>query len=299
MSTSPSSPAATQPNLPPPTAKMPNETVRALVTLFILFHLFGVALALTWNPNAPALLSPPVVDIDSPNDSKLFLALKSTPVLAQYMYALCLDTPHDYWLSYGDSTDDDHTVDLTLTYPDGHTEARQFPPADSHGEQRLRYKALVRTLAMQFYEDAPDKTLLTKISENLLEQNGAKEVRVQIRRHQPLSMEEARADDPGLHDPNNARTFANVYAGDITLNSLGQGEVHDLGEAKRDVAPVTGPRGRSRLQNPPAGDSSSTDTPPGPPGGKSGSSSTNTNRKLPLPLNGDGNDLTLPPEKPN
>jgi hypothetical protein len=310
MSTYSSSPSVTNPGLGslPPGTKMPSETVRALVTLFLLFHLFGIALALTWNPNTLALLSPPVVDIDSPNDSKLFTALKSTPVLSQYMYALWLDTPHDYWLTYGDLTDADHTLDLLLTFPDGHTEKRQFPPADAHGEERERYKALVRNLAVPFYSDSPDKTLLTNIGATLLQNADAKEVRVDITRHDPLSMEDARADDPGLHDPNNKRKFVPLYAGTITLNSLGQAEVHDLGEAARDVAPVTGPRGRSRVQSPPAtnpknstapGQDDSDDDAPPPPSGPAKttqSSANSTRRSLVTPLNGDLN-FDMPPEK--
>src|SRR5262245_32810884 len=84
----------------PSDAKMPNETVRAIVSLWLLFHLFGIGLALTTNPNALALPSSPIVD--SPFNSKLLVAIRSTPVLAQYMYALWLDVPHDYWLTYGD-----------------------------------------------------------------------------------------------------------------------------------------------------------------------------------------------------
>ena len=35
----------------PAVGKMPGETVRALVSLWLLFHLFGVVLALSNNPN--------------------------------------------------------------------------------------------------------------------------------------------------------------------------------------------------------------------------------------------------------
>jgi hypothetical protein len=233
----------------PPAGKMPNETVRALVTLWLLFHLFGICLALAINPNALALPSSPIVD--SPYSSKLVAALKSTPVLSQYMYALWLDLPHDYWLTYGDFTDADHIVQLDLVFPDGHKEQRQFPPQDRFGEQRERYNALARLLAVQFYGDAPDKSLLASIGHDLLQQSGASEVQVQIRRHSPLNIDDAAASDPGQHDPNNARTFTTIYTGSVTLNSLGQGEVHDSGQAARDVAPVTGPRSVRPRNQPP------------------------------------------------
>jgi hypothetical protein len=260
MSTAVSSAAATNaPNMPD--AKMPGETVRALVTLWLLFHLFGIVLALTWNPNTMALLSPPAMDVDFPNDSKLLTALKSTPVLSQYMYALWLDWPHDYWLTYGDATDADHTLDITLVYPDGHKQQMQLPPADARGEQRERYKALVHLLATTFYSDSPDKTLLASIGADLLQHTHASEAQIQIRRHTPLSMDDAAASDPGQHDPNNPRTFATVYTGTVTLNSLGKGEVHDQGQLPRDVAPVTGPRSTNRNRNQNQG----TETAPSPP----------------------------------
>lgn len=235
----------------PAGAKIPNETLRAIVSLWLLFHLFGIGLALTTNPNALALPSSPIVD--SPFNSKLLTAIRSTPILSQYMYALWLDLPHDRWLTYGDFTDADHTIDLDLVFPDGSKQQWQLPPKDCHGEQRERYNIFARQLAVQFYSDAPDKTLLARIGQDLLKETGAQEVQVQIRRHMPLNIDDAAASDPGQHDPNNPRTYTTIYTGSVTLNSLGKGEVHDLGQEARDVAPVTGPRpgtGRNRTPAP-------------------------------------------------
>jgi hypothetical protein len=240
-----------------PAGKMPGETVRALVTLWLLFHLFGVALALTINQNVSVLPSSPTIS-ELPT-SKLIAAVKSTPILSQYMYALWLDSPHNYWLTYGDLADADHSVEMDLIFPDGHKEQSQFPPADSWGEQRERYKMLARRLAMPVYMESTDNFLLAKIGESLLQQTGAKEVDVQIRRHSPLAIDDAAASDPGQHDPNNPRTFATIYTGNVTLNSLGQGEVHTQGELPRDVAPVTGHRSGARNKNQPA------NNPPSPP----------------------------------
>ena len=218
---------------------MPNETLRAIVSLWLLFHLFGIGSALTTNPNALALPSSPIVD--SPFNSKLLTSIRSTPILSQYMYALWLDLPHDRWLTYGDFTDADHTIDLDLVFPDGSKQQWQLPPKDCHGEQRERYNIFARRLAVQFYSDAPDKTLLVHRA-GFVERDRAKEVQVQIRRHMPLNIDDAAASDPGQHDPNNPRTYTTIYTGSVTLNSLGKGEVHDLGQEARDVAPVTGPR---------------------------------------------------------
>jgi hypothetical protein len=229
----------------PPQGKMPNETVRALVTLWLLFHLFGITLALTTNPNYEVA------------NSQLLGAVKSTPVLAQYMYALWLDLPHNYRLTSAEMADLDHSdniVDLDLVFPDGHREQQQLPPKDARGEEYERYRALVTNLAMPIYNESTDNFLLAKIGEGLLRQTNAKELDVQIRRHAPLNVDDAAASDPGQHDPNNARTYTTVYTGSVTLNSLGQGELHTQGQAARDVAPVTGPRsqGRNRNAMPPA-----------------------------------------------
>lgn len=224
---------------------MPSDTVRAVVTLWLLFHLFGITLALTTNPNYEVA------------NSQLLGAVKSTPVLAQYMYALWLDIPHNYRMASAEMADLDHSdniVDLSLMFPDGHQEQEQLPPKDSHGEEYERYKALVTNLAIPIYNESTDNFLLAKLGEGLLRQSGAKELQVQIRRHAPLNIDDAAASDPGQHDPNNARTYTTIYTGSVTLNSLGQGELHTQGQAARDVAPVTGPRaqGKNRPTMPPA-----------------------------------------------
>ncbi|HEY2826268.1 MAG TPA: hypothetical protein VGJ04_01605 [Pirellulales bacterium] len=243
MSSSPSSSVSDAAS--PPVGKLPNETIRAIVSLWLLFHLFGVAFALAINP---------VFEVSS---SRLIGAIKSTPLLSQYMYALWLDVPHNYRMTSGDTADldhSDHLVDMELIFPDGHKEQRQFPPQDSHGEQRERYATLANRLAIPIYEESTDNLLLAKIGAGLLQQTGAKEVQIQIRRHMPLNIEDAAASDPGQHDPNNPRTFTTIYTGSVTLNSLGQGELHTQGQAARDVAPVTGPRSSARARNqmPPA-----------------------------------------------
>ena len=224
MSSSPSKTAATS-------AKMPGEVVRGLVSLWLIFHFFGVGLALMTNP----AYEPPT--------SQLVAKLKTTPLLSQYMFALWLDVPHSYRWTNGDPQDADHTITVAWDGADG-KQQRRFPPADARGDERERYQALVRRIAGPIYYELSDRELMRRIGERVLQRDGGKEATFSIERHNPLSMQDAAADDPGQRDPYNKRTRSAVYTGSVTLNSSGQGEVHNPQQAL-DVAPVTNPSERS------------------------------------------------------
>jgi hypothetical protein len=209
---------------------MPGEVVRGLVSLWLIFHFFGVVLALLTNPAY------------EPATSQLVAKLKTTPLLSQYMFALWLDVPHNYRWTNGDPQDADHTITVAWEGADG-KQQREFPPSSARGDERERYQALVRRIAGPIYYESSDRELMRRIGEQILQQSGGKEATFSIERHNPLSMQDAAADDPGQRDPYNKRTKIAVYTGSVTLNSSGQGEVHNPQQAL-DVAPVTNPSER-------------------------------------------------------
>ncbi|HEY2759573.1 MAG TPA: hypothetical protein VGI75_02485 [Pirellulales bacterium] len=233
--------------------KMPGETVRALVSLWLFFHLFCVVLALMTNTS----YDPPF--------SQLVGKLKAT--FSPYMYALWLDAPHNYRWTYGESQDADHTLEAEWDGPDGR-QTRQFPPADARGEVRERYEILAQRAAMPIYNESSDRAVIKGVGEGIIGSTGAKEVIFRITRHSPLNIQDAVADDPGQRDPDNQRTKALAYTGAVKMNSLGEGEVNNLNQEARDVAPVTNrsERGSNRSQ-PKAGATTDTDSdaPPPPP----------------------------------
>ena len=213
---------------------MPGETVRALVSLWLIFHFFCIALALAFNPNY------------DPPTSQLTAKLRTT--FSAYLYPLWLRSPPNYAWTNGEALDADQVLIAEWTDSSG-SHAVQFPGEAAHGEERERGAALARWSALPIYSESGDRDLLAKIGEGILKQSDAQEVKFRIRRHNPLTMQDAAADDPGQRDPNNSRMYAEIDAGKVTLNSNGDGEV-TIPQQALDVAPVTNPsqRGSSSSQ---------------------------------------------------
>jgi len=202
---------------------MPGEVVRGLVSLWLIFHFFCIALALALNP---------AID---PSTSQLVGKLMST--FSVYLYPLWLGvSQHDAWTN-GEPSDADHVLVAQWTDSTGDHKL-EFPPEGSTGENRERLSVLARQAASPIYFESPNRDLLAKIGEGILKQSDAQEVRFRVRRHNPLTWQDAAADDPGQRDPNNARTYTELDAGTVTLNSNGEGDVH-IPQQELDVAPVT------------------------------------------------------------
>jgi hypothetical protein len=85
---------------------MPGEVVRGLVSLWILFHLFGVVLALATDTGM--------------GRSELLARTKRAPLLYQYLYGLWLDTAHSYPLTNG-QYDGNYSIETEYVYADGRT----------------------------------------------------------------------------------------------------------------------------------------------------------------------------------
>jgi hypothetical protein len=223
-----------------PHGKMPGETVRALISLWLLFHLLGVALALSNNPTYE-------------RQSRLISAIKSTPGVDQYLHGLWLDVPYSYRFTWGQLQDADHAIEIDVIDADGNKlETRQLPPAGAHGEQAERLEALARQVSMPLYNEGNPSIFAEKIGGAILAETGAKEVKFRIRRHSPLSMDDVKGSDPAQRDPENARTKTDIYEASVTLNSLGEPQVQQKLSAL-DAAPVTRPSAKPNNSSPPAG----------------------------------------------
>ncbi len=235
----------------PAAAKMPSELVRSLVTLWLLFHLLGITLALCTN----LVIDPPT--------STLVARVKSAPFISQYLYGLWLDVPHSYALTEGE-TDGDYSIKATLNFADGHTETETFPSDADHGEVRERYQVLARRVASGADEEEISPTslnLLQALGGGILRQNkeaGLKEVVFGVDRRAPLTQADANGSDVAQRDPLAARTLLTLYTASVRLDSRDQPQVQILARAARDVAPVTNPRspGASRRSAPRGGSSS-------------------------------------------
>src|SRR5262249_28630736 len=151
----------------PVPAKMPGEVVRGLVSLWLIFHFFGVGLALITNPAY------------EPATSQLVAKLKTTPLLSQYMFALWLDVPHNYRWTNGDPLDADHTVTVQWDSSGGR-QSREFPPSGARADERERYQAIVRRIVGPIYYESSDRELMRRIGERILQQCNGKEATFSI-----------------------------------------------------------------------------------------------------------------------
>jgi hypothetical protein len=214
-----------------PSAKMPNDTVRAIVSLWLLFHL--LALALTFATDGPG----------GPGRSELLERAKRAPILSQYLYALWLDVTYAYPLTLGD-LDGDYSIDVEPVYADGHHGDRMpLAPADAHGERRERYQMLARRAAPPADSEDRDPTFPSYVGGAVLKQmqdDGVKELLFHVRRHGALNRSDAASSDPSQRDASASRTYFDLLTASVTLDSLGVPQV-SFPQAARDVAPPTNP----------------------------------------------------------
>src|SRR5262245_28960835 len=151
-SKNPANPNTASAAVPGSAAKMPGETVRALVSLWILFHLLGIVLAIGTD------------NMFVPTRSELLGRIKRAPFLNQYLYALWLDVGHDYRFVKEQPNSErqmvgDYLVDADLVYSDGHVVNVPFVPEDAHGERQERYLALTRLTSAGVESEAPDTSI--------------------------------------------------------------------------------------------------------------------------------------------
>ena len=209
---------------------MPGETVRGLVSLWILFHLLGVTLALATNTEM--------------GRSQLLERIKRAPFLDQYTYALWLNVNYGNRLIGGEQ-DGDPSVETDLVYADGRRETKQLQPENACGERLEHFQALARRVTPPADIEAADSTPFAYLGGAILKQlkdEGVREVVFRVRRHAALSMTDAAATVSSQRDPFNPRTYSNLLTVSVTLNSRDEPQVQVQAQAARDVAPVTGPR---------------------------------------------------------
>jgi hypothetical protein len=168
-------------------------------------------------------------------DSDLLRRMKT--VVRPYMYALWLDRPYHYHLTYAEPLDFDHYLEVALT-PKGASESTIVRlPADDLGigQRRDRYERLAWHFARRAELPTANELLPLTIGAGLLKQHDAARVQVRCFRKRPLFFDEVRA-GASAETPDER-----LYAADVFyLPGNAQPQLNKIGEA-RDVAPVTRP----------------------------------------------------------
>lgn len=192
---------------------MPGDTVRTIVTLLLLIHLFVVGLAVATSSESGA--------------SQLLRAIKEQPrFIDAYLTELWLDRGYDYYLM-NDQNWDFH-LEATVTYADRHKEGPiQIPDLDlGPGERRQRYQQLAAFVANYIARaGAPEASALDGERKLLLPEAigaaflktspNAVSVSLKCIYHRGISREELRSENPKDRDPFGPQYFTTV--GDMTI----------------------------------------------------------------------------------
>lgn len=190
---------------------MPSETVRTIVTLLLLFHLFVVGLAVMTSSESGA--------------AKLVRDVKERPGFVLYLTQFWLDRGYDYYLM-NDQNWDFH-LEATIKYADGRTESVSLPPPElGAGERRQRYQQLAGFVGNYIARggseeatplDTERKLLLPEaIGAGLIQQHpGAESVALKCIYHRGISPRELQSDDPKDRNPDGPQFF--VTTGDMTV----------------------------------------------------------------------------------
>jgi hypothetical protein len=205
-----------------PAARL-SDGVRTFISLLLFIHLFALGLVFFSNFEGGDW------------DSDLLRRMKT--VVRPYLYALWLDRPYHYHLTYAEPLDYDHYIEAAVSSNDESEPTVIRLPADDLGigQRRNRYERLAWHCARRAELAAGDELLPLSIGAGLIKQHDAARVQVRCFRKRPLFLDEVRAGS-------SAKTpDERLYAADIFfLPGNPQPQMNKIGEA-RDVAPVTGP----------------------------------------------------------
>jgi len=206
-----------------------SDGARTVISLLLFVHLFALTLAFLANYDGAEL------------DQKPSLIPRMKSVVQPYLYALWLDRPLHYHLTYGDPLDFDHYLEVAITPKGTSNEATvlRLPGEDAGaGPQASRYRRLAWHVARRTQmSEGRDELLPLAIGGGVLKQYDAARVQVRCFREPPIFLD---------HLDGTATTPAptsdeRVYAADVFfLPGFDRPQLNKIGEA-RDVAPVTRP----------------------------------------------------------
>jgi hypothetical protein len=251
-----------------------SDGARTFISLLLFVHLFALALAFLANYDGAEL------------DQKPSLIPRMKSVVQPYLFALWLDRPFQYHLTFGDPMDFDHYLELAIT-PKGRagepTVLRLPEPDAGAGPNENRYRRLAWHVARRNQmTDGRDDLLPIAIGGGVLKQYDAERVQLRCFRKPPLFLDYLDGTAAAPASVNDER----LYVADIFfLPGFERPQLNKIGEA-RDVAPVTRPSATGGQEKIPSGKEDSS---------KGGAPATPPARNPLLPIN----PLPRPPNAPS
>lgn len=210
--------------------RLPSQSVRTVVSLFLLGHLFALAVAVVSNPQDNMT-------------SLLFMKLGSLRFLSAYTEALWMESAYDFVYTYGNNEfvialGSDHQIEADLTLPGGETRTIRIPDASQNSGLRYqRQKNLANNSARTVGQQGAESLVPAGLLESLMRETGAESGVIRTRRRLMQTMDLVMSTDPKTRDPNADRYWQVIYTG--------HGQLHDgrFSYQKVEDAGTTAPAG--------------------------------------------------------
>lgn len=216
--------------------QLPSQTMRTILSLLLVLHLFALLVALVSNDWVSVLTG----------------RLRSVPGVRPYLQLLFMDLSYRYGLTSADRLDVDFQLEADMTLEDGSKKTVVFPEQGVWPKERYRrYERLVHAIAERTADGndpAGTALIVQSVAARLFSEQGARKGRatphrIRCRGHSLQAPGDVQAGDRHQQDPFDPRYYWTAY--EATAWWLPDGEVELLPtEGAGDTAPptVNGPR---------------------------------------------------------
>lgn len=191
---------------------LPSQSVRTVVSLLLLGHLFALAAAMLSNPQDNMA-------------SLLLMKLGNVRFLSAYTEALWMESAYDFVYTYGNNEfiialGSDHQIEANLTLPGGETKTIRIPEVGRQsGLRKQRQKNLANNSARTVGQQGAESLVPAALLESLMRETGAESGVIRTKRHLMQTMDLVMSTDPKTRDPNADRYWQVIYTG--------HGQLHD------------------------------------------------------------------------
>jgi hypothetical protein len=214
-----------------PSPQLPPESVRGIVSLLLIVHLFAVAVGLAAYTSASSM------------------ERRVVTALAPYIRTFNFDLTHVFpavarlHLTHAGPSDVDFTISGTVRLPDKQTVDWTLPRKGLRPAiraQRDQYLANTIGSLMDRESEEQEAILPRAVAAAELHRHNAKSGSIKVTAHFLQEIEDIGGSDVSRRDPNNPSFFRDVFEAD----AIGPGNVDLLKKsAKGEVAPLTGATG--------------------------------------------------------
>lgn len=172
------------------------ETTQAVITLLILFQLFGVALSIAGYRPSP-------------------LVSRLQGMFAWYLRPLAMDVDGEsgFHLTRESLLDGTPQLDVSWTDDDGESREVTISGASGPGVQgRLRRGRLAATAVVNTLDETTQSFVPLAVAESIAARNDASRMEVSVKLRTPAPIESATSPDEGFRDPNSNYYLEELYA---------------------------------------------------------------------------------------